>query len=684
MLVVAAIAVFLSIAAELTSQFGRYAGRQQGVGMEAAFSDAALEYAYGEWKQKVQAAVANSSTVAAPAASLVQPSTADFLSTFPYATQMGVDTSNWSLAIYAVDPNGINEQSLGYSAASVVVPTIATQSTGAPTGIKTNNVPGYPGWSGTSYNYKAVVTVHTLHYGLDSSDQYRAVRYFQFTQLPLCQGLAFYEGNMEIHPGAKMVLNGPIHSNGKIWAQGFLATIQFTSNVSDVGGYYDGTSNPAVRYGWDGKNTAATNPDPYAGYYPVLYADGLPAQASPNAQPTALGKSAVAASQVNPVSPINPFGPDANTSNNALRSIITVPTASTAYSPQIAYDNASVVVTVNSNSLLSVAGSLTNQIDPTAITIQVRNPPTALVAPNLLVTMVPGSTDYQDIMAAINNGQTTPITDKREATTAYVTNLDMSKLLTATTAPTTGIINPLTNLPVTATNLQVDFNPSPLTSPKDPVTGKLIPTGTVYIHDVSGRTGATRGAVRLTNGAALGENVSVASDNGVYIQGDYNTGVGVVPSDGSGTAPQVTGYNRYAASVMADAVTILSNGWKDGNSGLAIGSRIATPTTVNTAILAGDVASNTGGDGIASGGVHNFPRFLENWTNINFTYYGSLIEAFNSAQYTGEWQTNDVYTWPNRLWNYDTNFSNVQPPGLPQGAQYSRGRWERSYLNNNS
>ena len=679
MLVVAAIAVFLSIAAELTSQFGRYAGRQQGTGMEAAFCDAALEYAYAQWKAQV-GSLSTKGTIQTAAAA-IQPNAADFLANaFPYASQMGIDTSDWvganngnCFTIYAVDQNGLNDTSLGFSAASGVVSTTGTTSLGVPVGVKTNNVPGYPGWSGTSYNYKAVVKVKSSRYGMTSGETYQAVRYFQATQLPLCQGLAFYEGNMEIHPGATMVLNGPIHSNGKIWAQGF-APVQFKANISDVGGYYDGTSNPAVKYGWDGKNTAATNPDPYQPYFPILYADGLPAKAAPSAYYGALGQSAVAASQVNTVSPINPFGADTDTSNNALRSIITVP-AATNTSPQIAYNDASLVITVNSSSLTTVAGATTNVINPAAIIIQVRDPLTGLL------TAATGS-DLSNILAAINNGLTTPVTDKRESTTAYVTNLDMSKLLTATTLPA----GATPAVPTGATALQQDFNPK--TVAIDPTTLKPIPTGTVYIHDVSGRTGSTRGAIRLTNGAALGENVSVASENGLYIQGDYNTGVGTVPSDQSGatttSAPQAAGYNRYAASVMADAVTILSNSWKDSNSGLTINSRVATPTTVNTAILSGDVASNTGGNGIASGGVHNFPRFLENWTNINFTYYVTLIEAFNSAQYTGVWQTNDVYTWPNRLWNYDTNFTNVQPPGLPQGAQYSRGRWERSYLNTNS
>ena len=182
--------------------------------------------------------------------------------------------------------------------------------------------------------------------------------------------------------------------------------------------------------------------------------------------------------------------------------------------------------------------------------------------------------------------------------------------------------------------------------------------------------------------------MTVASENGVYIQGDYNTGTGTVPSDQSGASltasPTATGYSRYNSAVMVDAVTILSNSWKDSNSGLTVNSRVATATTVHTAIFSGDVASNTSSNGVASGGVHNFPRFLENWTNINFTYYGTLIEAFNSKSYTGVWQTDDVCTWPNRLWNFGTNFTNSQPPGLPRGAQFTRGRRERNYLTTHS
>ena len=106
-------------------------------------------------------------------------------------------------------------------------------------------------------------------------------------------------------------------------------------------------------------------------------------------------------------------------------------------------------------------------------------------------------------------------------------------------------------------------------------------------------------------------------------------------------------------------------------------ARVATPTTVNTAILAGDVPSNLNGNKTASGGAHNFPRFLENWNNVNFTYWGSLVEAYRSEEFTGLWQTGNVYYWPNRMWNFDTNFISNPPPGTANGISFSRGRWQR-------
>ena len=142
---------------------------------------------------------------------------------------------------------------------------------------------------------------------------------------------------------------------------------------------------------------------------------------------------------------------------------------------------------------------------------------------------------------------------------------------------------------------------------------------------------------------------------------------------------------------MADAVTILSSAWQAGQSGPPLyytnnsgaitgvsGNGTAAASTVNTAILSCDIPSNYNNNGIPSGGAHNFPRFLENWNNINFTYYGSLVEAFRSVTADNPWQTGQVYYWPNRRWWFDTNFQTTQPPGVPNGIEYSRGRWART------
>ena len=100
--------------------------------------------------------------------------------------------------------------------------------------------------------------------------------------------------------------------------------------------------------------------------------------------------------------------------------------------------------------------------------------------------------------------------------------------------------------------------------------------GIMYITDTSASSTASRG-IRLTNGRVLpAGGFTVASANPVYIQGDYNTGIGTVPSNLTGTSndptrPQASDssgnplYTRVPSSVAADAVTILSNSWNDSN-----------------------------------------------------------------------------------------------------------------------
>lgn len=177
------------------------------------------------------------------------------------------------------------------------------------------------------------------------------------------------------------------------------------------------------------------------------------------------------------------------------------------------------------------------------------------------------------------------------------------------------------------------------------------PAGILYISE-----SASSKAIRLANGSSLPPGgLTVASENPVYIQGDYNS-------------------DNKPASIAGDAVTILSNAWNDANSSSTLTSRVANDTTVKTVIMAGHVATN----GIQySGGVENFPRFLEDWSGKTFTYSGSLISLWQSEKATGTWiYGSPVYEAPTRVWSYGIDFNNL-PPGTPIVRMVQKVGWHQ-------
>jgi len=252
---------------------------------------------------------------------------------------------------------------------------------------------------------------------------------------------------------------------------------------------------------------------------------------------------------------------------------------------------------------------------------------------------------YQMFNGAISTNQT--IQDNRETANTRLVTLDISKVENNTSG-------------LTPTYKSSSFN------------------GIVFIYDNS-NTSASRRGVRLLNGSKIpATGLTIASLNPVYIQGDFNTG-GTPPSNGNPgdpTSPQVSGYTRAPCAVIADAVNVLSNSWNDANSYAGTSSRVASNTTINTAVLAGIVpTASVGGDGSYSGGAENFPRFLEDWSHAILTYYGSMVELYQSQQSTGEWGKANVYVPPTRHWYFDTNFKVRPPPGSLMVYSYLKGRW---------
>ncbi|MDQ3565798.1 MAG: hypothetical protein M3436_17400 [Pseudomonadota bacterium] len=200
-------------------------------------------------------------------------------------------------------------------------------------------------------------------------------------------------------------------------------------------------------------------------------------------------------------------------------------------------------------------------------------------------------------------------------------------------------------------------------------------------------TSAKARGLKLTNGAKLPKDgFTVVSPHSVYVQGDYNTGSSNPLSTPSNTAssytpplnkpsPVASGYTRIPSAVVGDAVNILSNAWNDANSPLARSSRVASNTTVNTAIVAGNVPTSLAKG--YSGGVENFARFHENWSGKYYTIYGAIALLYASKDATNAWSNAD-YSPPNRRWYYDEMFKDNNPPGFRVARVYQRGLWSVS------
>jgi hypothetical protein len=224
-----------------------------------------------------------------------------------------------------------------------------------------------------------------------------------------------------------------------------------------------------------------------------------------------------------------------------------------------------------------------------------------------------------------------------------------------------------------------------------------------------------RRAVRVMNGENLQvlgttgklsttKGITISTENMIYVWGNFNTtGINQAPPSGESNLNDPSASARYLgnqvpASIVADAFFPLSKTWYDalpgqypegGNNRIAdAGSTtddtaiaIGSETSVRAGVIAGTTMSAMVGSTAPSwivawlnGGVHNFPHFLETWSNINreerWNYVGSFIMLYNSQQALAPWSVTDsiVYYPPIRNWAFDITFTdpNRLPPGTPQ------------------
>ena len=217
------------------------------------------------------------------------------------------------------------------------------------------------------------------------------------------------------------------------------------------------------------------------------------------------------------------------------------------------------------------------------------------------------------------------------------------------------------------------------------VTGKisasqnLYPT-ILYVADERNIGTNMLSVVRLTDAQQLPYNnnigFTVATQNPLYIVGNYNTttnGTTFSLNVGSTT----NGYTVPAA-LISDALTVLSSNWSDSASSNSYTTRIAANTTINAAIVTGNVPSTGTNATTFSGGVHNLTRLLENWTGCTLTYNTSIVCLFSSQMATNQFQMpGNYYVPPTRQWGFDPTFYNPsrEPPGIPEALVPIRFNW---------
>lgn len=620
----------VGIAFTMTANTARVADRSRDLVILQAAAEGAIEQAFGQWKGRL----------AQKNASITQTEINATLTTPTFAE-----------ANYATGGTLSVSPTTSYGAPAA---------TPSPTLV---NVPGYRGWKGRNFGYVATAKMQSPS-TLGQPLTYGVKRNFSYTEVPLFQSMFFFEHDFELYRSNTATYSGLAHTNSWAFVSNDLTApnpVTFQNYVSYVLGWKrDALTRAEVQANLGASFNTAYYSDtdlitPYrvttwSGYgtgknQDVNFTNGASNQLSQVGRLEPLGQDPASVLDPLPAAASNPslyapsgqfIGPDgdsdSNPNNDSFHEIVERPDFTDAADldpPQIAkrriFSKAGVVIVVDGSTETVTVGNGTS-LSATAIT-------------------------------TIKNAITTKtVYDKREQASVRVQEIDMAAI--RTTLDGAGGFN-----------------------------------GVLYVEDITPTTsGVPKNAFRLKNGGELPTGgLTVASPNGIYIQGDYNTGTTTnptsVPSNNGGNAsntdaPTVSTYLRKPAAVIGDAVMILSNSWNDTNANKTIDTRIASNTTVNAALLGGFIPSGyrPAGGGAQygySGGANNYPRFLEDWNGKYLTYFGSMVELFQSKNFAGRWDTGDIYSPPIRCWNYDTNFDTTPPPGSIDAVATSRGAWTR-------
>jgi len=661
--VLATLMVVVAVAAEYTNTVNRHVQRSNTVQNAIAVGDSCIEIMFAQWRKICSAP--GSVLTGQPSDSfrvpgviplptyqqLNLPNVANFAKTDItinwYKPNNDDYDANYTISNYKIVATGPNWEALP-SQSAAPVPMLGQIAATLTTTTSTTPL---------VYNYIASADVTLPAIGPTGKVVAKVRRVIQKQQISPWSYAIFYVDPLEIHPGPDFTVTGWVHTNSDLYTAH--SSLTFADKVTFASDWFVGFKPGDLQH----------PPPDVVG--PPHYPSNLPPARDQALQPFGLDSTSLFNTG------------DANPNNDSYRELIEPPTAAADPMASMRYwDQADVAIRIdNSNNITvgrpnsdgtisSFASLIANPLTPATLRAKYQALSDMFSTTGATPAVIADGTTIQDTREGLTN-------PTRQ--TVRIATLDIGRTLN-----NTGGLNPTfkANDVATTNGVAPYFN------------------GIVYIYDNSATAGlnadgtvntaAVKRGIRLRNGSKIPSTVAssstgltIASNNPVYIQGDFNTGgIGpAVPSNVDGSYvnpatppnPQVAGYTRAPCSILADAVTIASQNW----AGLSGALDASANTTVNAAIVSGIVpTSPVGGDGAYSGGAENFPRFLENWNGKMLTYYGSMVELFKSNQSVGKWTSNaTVYSPPNRQWFFDSNFKVKPPPGSLMIHSYIKGKW---------
>jgi len=521
----------------------------------------------------------------------------------------------------------------------------------------------------------------------------------QVRDAPLFSHAVFYNMLLEFHNGPVMYMYGPVHANDDIWICSddglyFTSTVKSASNIYH--GYFDSDSHPSSHYGAAAiKNSEGIYKDMYTGgdrssddsYVDSRMGDDWKAAATERWGGNVASKDHDVPTLVPPG--ISKYIPD------DLSTTSVDETENHGYAilePQLANTDPDYKgATVQQEKYSYKAGLIIRIIDNGTADYGVKfikyqrsdptNPNSAPVlgadgkpveieldASNLPADLVVGK-EYKETTTTIEEG----FYDQREQQEFDEVTLDISKLRQVVDSNDTNFISDAwSDTYKVSTSGANDWNgivyvEMPYSSSASNRTDKIkVSNNNVALKVVNGGT--------IPNPAASPDDgFTLATNAPMYVSGHYNADG--LSSTGSATSADAS--SEPPASLVADSITILSPNWDannyDNKSKDSYGGRDATFTEVSAAILTG-LAPTEQGTGRISGGVHNFPRFLEDWGGKELRYRGSLVALFESEVNADPMiPGRSFYSPPNRNWGFHDLFKNGHyPPGSPRVRDFRK------------